>query len=66
MTNVNLRDIYDIVERLENKIDKRIIVAETKIDKLESFNNKAIGVWLTITAFISIASSWIVQKILKL
>jgi len=66
MQNVNLRDIYDIVERLENKIDKRIVVAESKIDKLESFNNKAIGVWLATTAIISIASSWIVQKVLNL
>ena len=66
MPNVNLRDIYDIVERLENKVDKRIVVAENKIDKLESFNNKAIGVWLAITTIMSIASSWIVQKLLNI
>ena len=66
MPSVNLRDIYEIVERLENKIDKRIVVAESKIDKLESFNNKVVGMWLAITTIISIASSWVVQKILKL
>jgi len=65
MEAVNLRDIYEIVERLEMKIDRRLVEAEKKIDKLEDFNSRAMGVWFAITTIISIGSSWIIQRIIK-
>ena len=66
MPQISFKDVYEVVERLEVKIDKRVFESEIKIQKLESFNNKALGAWFAITALVSIASSWIVQKILKL
>jgi len=65
MPQVSLKDIYEIVERLEMKIDRRLVEAEKKIDKLEDFNSRAMGVWFAITTVISIGSSWIIQRIFK-
>lgn len=65
MPQVSLKDIYEIVERLEMKIDRRIVEAEKKIDKLEDFNSRAMGAWFAITTVISIGSSWIIQRIFK-
>jgi len=65
MPQVSLKDIYEIVERLEMKIDRRLVEAEKKIDKLEDFNSRAMGVWFAITTIISIGSSWIIQRIFK-
>jgi len=65
MPQVSLKDIYEIVERLETKIDRRLVEAEKKIDKLEDFNSRAMGVWFAITTIISIGSSWIIQRIFK-
>ena len=63
MPAVNLRDIYDIVERLENKLDVRLKEVEKRTDNLENFNSKMTGVWLGITSLISLLGSWIWTKI---
>jgi len=63
MPAVNLRDIYDIVERLENKLDVRLKDVEKRTDNLENFNSKMTGVWLGITSLISLLGSWIWTKI---
>ena len=65
MPQVSLKDIYEIVERLETKIDRRLVETEKKIDKLEDFNSRAMGVWFAITTVISIGSSWIIQRVFK-
>jgi len=66
MPAVNLRDIYEIAERLENKLDSRLREVEKRTDKLENFNSRMVGAWLGITAIISVTSSWIFQKVFRL
>lgn len=39
-SNVTLRDIYDIVDRLENKVDERLEKIEQRTSVLERFQEK--------------------------
>jgi hypothetical protein len=41
---ITLRDIYDAVNRLEDKLSKRIDGQDKKIERLEGFQNKALGI----------------------
>jgi len=66
MPSVSLKDIYEIVERLENKMDGRLKESEKRIDALENFQSRIIGIWLGITAVISILGSWVGQKLFNL
>lgn len=40
---ITLIDIYTVVNRLEDKFDRRMAAAETKIDNLESFRDNLMG-----------------------
>lgn len=53
MTNkdsISLRDVYEVVNRLESKMDERLSKVETKVDALEDFKSKTLGV-LSIASF---------------
>lgn len=52
--NITLRDIYDICDRLEQKMDKRMCIVEKKIDTLESFRDNLLGKVAVIVALISL------------
>lgn len=68
---VTLRDVYEIMERVEAKVDKKVTSLEAslkeqgeKIDRLEAFSNRALGVLAVGSAFVSLAASWIWTRIL--
>ena len=42
-TNPTLKDIYQIINRVEDKMDRRLSVVEDKIDGLESFRDNLMG-----------------------
>jgi hypothetical protein len=42
--NISLRDIYNAVNRLEDKLSKRMDDQDGKIRRIESFQNKALGI----------------------
>lgn len=64
---ITLRDIYEIVDRLEIKMDKRLYILENRTNALESFKDNLAG---KITLFvgvlsicITIAWDWIKSKL---
>lgn len=65
MPSVTLRDIYDVVERMESKIDKRLTGLEKRVDVVENFNSRVVGIWLAITTIITLGGSWIGQRLFK-
>lgn len=56
---VTLREVYDIVERIEGKFDKRFNDHEQRIRANEGWKNRAIGVAGILSAFVSIMASWL-------
>lgn len=62
---VTLRDIYDAVGRLEEKLDKRIGKSEKDIEDLKAFQNKALGITGVFAAFISVAVNTIWERVIK-
>ena len=63
---VSMRDILSAVNRLEDKIDKRVSNIESDVDDLKANSNRAIGVIGIISTFISITGSYFWTKITKL
>lgn len=62
---VSLRDIYSAIERLEDKIDKRVTPIERDVDDLKAYQNKAMGTLGVLSAFVSLAASYFWNKITK-
>lgn len=65
MPTVTLKDIYEVVERLEAKMETRLCSSEKRINVLENYKAQLVGIWLTITAIISIGGSWLGQMLFK-
>lgn len=65
MSNVTLKDIYEIVERLEDKMDIRLKDVEKRVDTLEDFKGKALGVMGVVSLVGSALFSWIWGRITK-
>lgn len=62
--SVTLRDIYDAVSRLEDKMMVKIDRNETRIESLENNQSKAFGVIGFFALFISAGASYLWDKIL--
>lgn len=60
---VTLKDIYEVVNRLEDKMDRRMCIAEEKIDVLESFKDDMAGKITLITGIFSLCFSLLWQWI---
>lgn len=60
---VTLRDIYDALNRVEDKYDRRFDAIEKDIDELQKFQNKAIGVLGLASAFVSLIATYIWNKL---
>jgi hypothetical protein len=41
---ISLKDIYEIVNRLEDKMDRRLLILENRVDILEEFKGKVLGI----------------------
>jgi len=69
MPTPTLKDIYDVMNRLEDKLDRRMCNAENRIDGLETFRDNLLGkmaVFSTIvTAVVTIIVSIIKDKFVK-
>jgi hypothetical protein len=62
---ITLKDIYEVVNRLEEKMDKRMCRVEERVDILEDFKSKILGI-VTIVSLVSGAVfSWFWEKVTK-
>lgn len=62
-SSISLRDIYDVVNRLEDKMDRRMEEVEKRVDLLEDFKGRALGI-LGVVSFVgSAVFSWLWGKI---
>jgi hypothetical protein len=64
-TGISLRDVYEVVNRLEEKFDERLADHEMRIRASERFINKALAIAGLGSAFVSLAASYIWEKIMK-
>lgn len=61
--SVTLRDIYSAISDLEEKLDKRFEHIEKRIDVLESFKERALGIMTVVSLALSGLFSFIWKKI---
>ncbi len=60
---VTLRDIYGALNRIEDKLEKRIEDLEAEVGVLKAFQNKALGILSIISVFVGLASTYIWNKV---
>lgn len=60
---VSLRDIYDAVNSLERKMSDRFDKVESRVNNLETFKDKTLGMVSVFTVFISLAVNFVWEKI---
>jgi hypothetical protein len=58
-----LKDTNEIVNRLESKIDKRLCEIEGRVDTLEDFRGRILGIGGIIAAVFGVVGAWIWDKI---
>ena len=62
-SKVTLKDIYDVMNRLEDKMDKRLSDIEGRVDILEDFKSRILGIAAIIAAFTGTVTAWIWKKV---
>lgn len=62
---VTLRDIYSALNRIEDKLEKRIEDLEKQVDTLKSFQNKALGILSVISVFAGVISNYLWERVVK-
>jgi len=60
---ISLRDVYEIVYRLEDKLDKRMCHIEDRVDNLEDFKSRILGVTAFVSAFVGSIAAWTWNRI---
>lgn len=60
---VTLRDVYEAINRLEDKFDKRLGNVEEDVSALKAFQNRALGVLGLVALFGGAVSTFIWSKI---
>lgn len=60
---ITLQDVYNVVNRLEDKIDRRLTEIEDRVDIQESFRNRAMALIGVVATFSSVISTWIWDRI---
>lgn len=63
-TKVTLKDIYQVVNRLEDKVDKRLKALEKKVDILETFKDRALGLAVVLGLMAGVVVDWFKKKVL--
>lgn len=63
--NITLKDIYEVVNRLEDKMDVRIADIEKRVDILEDFKGGVLGMAAVISAIVGIVGNWVWRKVTK-
>ncbi len=62
---ITLQDIYQVVNRVEDKMDERLKVVEAKVDKLEDLGSKIVVVWGFVSVLLTATFTWAWSKITK-
>ena len=62
-SNITIMDVWTVVNRLEDKLDERLIKIEIKQERYDSFQNKMMGISAIISLFIATISTWLWKKI---
>lgn len=60
---MTLRDVYNAIDRLESKLDTQISANSKRIDALETFRDRWIGIVTVGAAVISFFSGWIRERL---
>lgn len=60
---VTLRDIYEIVNRLEEKMDDKIALIDDRVGAIESFQNKILGIGAVLSAILGMGGAWFWTKL---
>ncbi len=60
---ITLKDIYEVVNRLEDKTDRRLQDVEIRLDKVEDMQSKIIGAVSIVGLFVGGAITWVWGKI---
>lgn len=60
---VTLKDVYEVVNRLEDKMDTRLKDLEDRVETNESFRNRFLGIAAVIGAFAGGAASIFWERI---
>lgn len=60
-----LKDINQSVNRLEDKMDKRLSEIEARVDTLEDFRGRILGIASIIAAVFGILGAWVWDKLTK-
>lgn len=61
--NVSLRDIYEAVNSLENKMEIRMDKMDNRVNALEGFRDKTLGIVAVASLFISLAVNLVWEKL---
>lgn len=61
---ISLKDVYEIVNRVEDKMDAQLADHNKRIDVLENNQAKAFGVLSVITVFVSAGASYLWDRVL--
>lgn len=65
MGSITLKDVYEVVNRLETKFDERYERIESRVTKLETFQNKALGILSVATMFLTLAATYVWNRLMK-
>ena len=60
-----LKDTNEIVNRLEIKIDRRMCELETRVNTLEDFKGRVLGIGSIIAAVFGVVGAWVWDKLTK-
>ncbi len=60
---ITLKDIYEVVNRLEDKTDRRLQDVEIRLDKVEDMQSKIIGAVSIVGLFVGGAVTWVWDKV---
>lgn len=63
--SITLNDIYEVVNRLEDKMEKRFTPLEEKVDSLEDFRSKAVAIYGLVSLAASAIFSWVWSRLTK-
>lgn len=62
---ITLKDVYDAVYRVEDKLGKRLDDQDRKIQELKDFQNRALGILSAGTMLFSALISYFWDKVLR-
>lgn len=62
-SQVHLKDVYDVVNRIEDKLDRRISNLENDVEVLKENQSRALGILAVLSLFFSAVAGWVWNKV---